>query len=87
VATLDFPSRRHGITGTNLDGERVELSFSISKQLYRCPGCRGQIPIGSEHVVVRITPKAGAAFHQHWHRDCVPSLTRELRDVQRKPRT
>jgi hypothetical protein len=80
-----LPTRRHLLTGTDFDGNSVQLEFSISKQLYRCPGCRKSIPIGSEHVFVRITEPGVGSYHQHWHRECSRALARELRDIQRRP--
>ncbi|MFN2488802.1 MAG: hypothetical protein ABR529_03500 [Actinomycetota bacterium] len=78
----DLPSRRKGIRGTDLDGNDVELSFGISKKLYRCPGCREYLPVGSEHVIARFREPSGAEYHQHWHSDCARrTLVRELRST------
>jgi hypothetical protein len=77
-----LPGRRETISGTDLDGKAIELSFGISRQLYRCPGCREAIAIGSEHIIVRITEPDSTPYHQHWHRDCARQITRELRNVR-----
>jgi hypothetical protein len=85
VAKFPLPTRRQVVTGVSFDGERVELRFSISKQLYRCPACRRSIPIGTEHIVVRIKPTQEAGYHQHWHQECVRPIVRELRNITTKP--
>ncbi len=78
-----LPTRRRNVRGTDLDGNRAELAFAISKKLYRCPSCRSSIAIGTEHVVVRWDQPDGDRFHQHWHRDCVESeLLRNLRGIE-----
>src|SRR5918992_4764334 len=64
-----LPSRRRGLTGTDLDGHRVELTVSVAKKLYPCPGCRAYIEVGTEHVLIRYVGEE-EAWHQHWHRDC-----------------
>jgi hypothetical protein len=79
VALADLPNRRYNLSGVDFDGNEIEMVFSISKKLYRCPGCGGSIPIGSEHVLLRITDTAGSRYHQHWHRDCVQRLKRDIR--------
>jgi hypothetical protein len=82
VSDPALPTRKTSLAGVDLDGNKVELSHSISKKLYRCPGCRKSIPIGSDHLLVRVTPASGGpAYHQHWHRDCTKSIVRELRGV------
>jgi hypothetical protein len=60
-----FPTRRYSITGSDLDGNAVEISFAISRKLYACPACRKPIPIGSEHVVVQKRGPGAGEFHQH----------------------
>ena len=79
--------RKRALAGTDLDGNLVELQLSIAKKLYRCPGCGGSIPIGSEHVLVRVREPQGAAYHQHWHRECATEIVRGMRSVvARRPR-
>lgn len=81
-----LPTRRRNIRGRDLDGNKAELTFAISKKLYRCPSCRRSIEIGSEHVVVRWDRTDGETFHQHWHRDCVvENLVRNLRSLRAQP--
>ena len=80
-----LPTRRQKLVGVDLDGNVVELSHSISKKLYRCPGCRESIPIGSDHVVLKLVPPGEEAYHQHWHRACVSSIIRELRNTTPRP--
>jgi len=80
-----LPTRRHSLVGTDFDDNTVELKHTISKQLYRCPGCRGPIQIGSEHVLVRIRHPDGESYHQHWHRDCTRPIVRELRGLRARP--
>ncbi len=78
-----LPDRRRGIRGTDAHGAAVWLSFSISKKLYRCPGCRRELAIGAEHALVRIVPGAGDSYHQHWHMACAHELLlRELTDLE-----
>jgi len=81
-----LPSRRWKTVGRTYEGERLELSLSVAKKLYRCPSCRGYIGIGQEHVFVRY-PDADAAWdHEHWHRDCVAGrLLRSLAESVQVP--
>ncbi len=65
---MELPTRRKSIAGTDLDGNRVELRFSISQKLYRCPACGGNIDVGEEHVLALIL--SPERFHQHWHESC-----------------
>ena len=64
-----LPSRRRGLRGADLDGRRVELTVTVGKKLYRCPGCRAYIDVGTEHVLIRYMGEE-EAWHQHWHRAC-----------------
>ena len=81
----ELPTRRQSLIGVDFDDNTIELKHTISKQLYKCPGCRGAIPIGSEHVLVRIREAGGESYHQHWHRDCTRSIVRELRGLRARP--
>lgn len=81
----DLPDRRSSLIGLTDEQDEVWLIRSISRKLYRCPGCHGEIGIGSEHVVVHYVRRGGGGEHHHWHRHCaderlVPSL-RNLRAV------
>lgn len=58
------------IEGRTYEGERLRLSLSIAKKLYRCPGCREPIGIGREHVFVSYLDADPPFDHEHWHRDC-----------------
>ena len=76
---MTMPTRRRAVTGKDLGGDHIELEVSIARKLYRCPGCRGGIEIGAEHVFLRRSPADGSSpFHQHWHKDCVRPIAREL---------
>lgn len=76
-----LPSRRRGLAGTDLDGGRVELTVAVAKKLYRCPGCRAYIDVGTEHVLIRSVGEE-EAWHQHWHRACASEFARrDLRSL------
>jgi hypothetical protein len=81
-----LPDRRRSLRGRHLDGQSVELVFSISKKPYVCPGCRAQIELGAEHVLVHFEESDGESWHEHWHRRCAHTiLIRELRDAHPTP--
>ena len=75
---MPLPSRRRPVRGNDLDGNEIELVLSIARKLYVCPGCRGSIEIGAEHVLVRRHDVSGQRYHQHWHTECARPLAREL---------
>jgi hypothetical protein len=80
-----LPDRRSSLLGLTDEQDEAWLIRSISRKLYRCPGCHGEIGIGSEHVVVHYVRRAGGGEHHHWHRRCaeddlIPAL-RNLRAV------
>jgi hypothetical protein len=81
----DLPSRRASVRGVDFDGNEVTLSWAISKQLYRCPGCREYIDVGREHVVVRVAPPSGGSYHPHRPRGCTATIKRELRSARSLP--
>jgi hypothetical protein len=81
-AVTDLPTRSQSLRGVDFDGNTVVLSFSISRKLYKCPGCYEYIPVGSEHVLVRFFEPDGDRFYQHWHRDCTRTILRELRGTE-----
>lgn len=82
----EMPTRRFNVLGTDLDGRRLELALSVSKQLYVCPSCGGHLQIGDEHVVVRVLGSGAGTYHQHWHSRCVRSaLLREMHGAKRVP--
>ena len=77
----ELPDRRTSVLGLTEDGDEAWLSRAVSQKLYRCPGCHGEIEIGSDHVVVAYVRRAGGTQHHHWHRRCaigilVPALSR-----------
>ena len=81
-----LPSVRWSLRGRNDEGDEAWLIRGISQKLYRCPGCHGEIEIGTEHTVVQFVRRLGGTDHHHWHRQCAEELLiRELRDVRRVP--
>jgi hypothetical protein len=72
----DLPDSRSSLVGVGDEGEEVVLIRSVARKLYRCPGCRGEVPIGSEHIVVRRSHPAREIRHTHWHRTCVDDQLR-----------
>jgi len=79
-----LPDTRWSLRGRTEEGDEAWLIRSISQKLYRCPGCHGEIPIGSEHVVVQYVRRLGGTEHHHWHRGCVEDLLiPELRGLNR----
>ena len=76
---MTMPTRRKPLRGKDLGGDGIELEVSVARKLYTCPGCRGAIEIGAEHVFLRRRPIDGSPpYHQHWHNDCVRAIAREL---------
>lgn len=81
-----LPSTRWSLCGTNDEGDEAWLIRSIAHKLYRCPGCHGEIDIGSEHTVVQFVLRLGGTEHHHWHRRCAEELLiPDLRGVKRVP--
>lgn len=72
----DLPNQRQSLVGVAGEGEEVVLIRAISRKPYRCPNCRQEVPIGSEHVVVRYSHPARKVKHTHWHRGCVDDALR-----------
>lgn len=82
------PNRRWSLRGVTEEGDEAWLIRSIAGKLYRCPGCHGDIPIGTEHTVVQYVLRLGGTEHHHWHRQCAEEmLLPGLRDVKRAPAT
>ncbi|HEX8958394.1 MAG TPA: hypothetical protein VF770_01080 [Solirubrobacterales bacterium] len=80
------PNRRWSLRGVTEEGDEAWLIRSIAGKLYRCPGCHGDIPIGTEHTVVQYVLRLGGTEHHHWHRQCAEEmLLPGLRDVRRVP--
>jgi hypothetical protein len=65
-----LPDTRTSLFATTDGGDEVWLIRSIAQKLYRCPGCHGEIPIGTDHVVVQYVRRLGGTEHHHWHRRC-----------------
>jgi hypothetical protein len=73
-------TRRQSLKALDLDGEPVTMSLVVAKKLYRCPGCRERMEVGSEHVLVRYE---ALSRHQHWHQSCAAEMARrELRGLR-----
>jgi hypothetical protein len=87
VADLSgLPDKRWSLRGITEEGDEAWLIRGISRKLYRCPACHGEIEIGSEHVVVQYVFRLGGTEHHHWHRRCAEELLiGELSDVRRVP--
>jgi hypothetical protein len=80
-----LPTRKHPVSGTDLDGVPVTLKLIIAKNLYVCPGCKGAIEIGQEHVLVQRMGRD--SFHQHWHTECAGAIAREIELADEKRRS
>jgi hypothetical protein len=79
----DLPDARTSLVGHTHEGDEAWVIRSISRKLYRCPGCHGEISIGSEHVIVQYVRRIGGTDHHHWHRACAFSqVLGELRGVR-----
>ncbi len=81
-----LPSIRWSLRGYDEEGNEAWLIRSIAGKLYRCPGCHGDIPIGTEHTVVQYVMRLGGTEHHHWHRQCAEEmLFPDLRELKRVP--
>ena len=81
-----LPDTRWSLRGYTAEGDEAWLIRSISQKLYRCPGCHGEIEIGSEHVVVQYVLRLGGTDHHHWHRRCAGELlAMELTRIAKVP--
>ena len=61
------------------EGDEAWLIRGVSRKLYRCPGCHGEIEIGAEHTIVQYVAGSaapstitgtGAAPKSCWCRSC-----------------
>ena len=68
------PGRRWSLRGLTEEGDEAWLIRGVSRKLYRCPGCHGEIEIGAEHTIVQYVHRLGGTEHHHWHRRCVEDL-------------
>ncbi len=77
---VDLPSRREALRAKDKNNLTVFVSFHISKKLYRCLCCRGDINIGDSHAVMSRVQLSKQYTHHHVDFGCVqekiiPSLT------------
>jgi hypothetical protein len=89
MSALDgLPDTRTSLRGLTSEGHEAWLIRAIAGKLYRCPGCHGEIAIGTDHVVVHYVRRAGGSDHHHWHRRCAEELLApELRGLSPVPAT
>lgn len=81
-----LPSVRWSLRGLNEEGDEAWLIRGISRKLYRCPGCHGEIEIGSEHTILQYVMRLGGTEHHHWHRRCAEELlVPQLQQLKRVP--
>jgi hypothetical protein len=81
-----LPSARWSLRGLTDEGDEAWLIRGISRKLYHCPGCHGDIEIGAEHTVVQYIHRLGGTEHHHWHRRCAEELLlQDLRELKRVP--
>jgi hypothetical protein len=78
-----LPDSRSSLRGLTAEGDEAWLIRGIAAKLYRCPGCHGEVEIGSDHVIVHFVRRPGGSDHHHWHRRCAEEiLLGELRGVR-----
>lgn len=83
-----LPNRKTSLTGLTDEGDEIWIIRSISQKYYLCGGCRGEIQIGDEHVVVQYVGRSGGTEHSHWHQRCAEEILfnqiRGMRQVSAK---
>ncbi|MCO5316482.1 MAG: hypothetical protein M9938_10035 [Solirubrobacterales bacterium] len=78
-----LPNRKNSLTGLTDEGDEIWIIRSISQKYYLCGGCKGEIQIGDEHVVVQYLGRGGGTEHSHWHRRCAEEiLYSQIRSVR-----
>jgi hypothetical protein len=78
-----LPDSRTSLVGLTDEGDETWLIRGVAGKLYRCPGCHGEVGIGSDHVIVQYVRRIGGTDHHHWHRRCAEELlVPELRRVR-----
>jgi len=83
---VELPSKRWSLRGVDDEGNEAWVIRGISRKLYRCPACHGDIEIGSEHAVVQYVFRLGGTEHHHWHLRCAEELLIPgLREVRKVP--
>src|SRR5215204_2607450 len=81
-----LPDKRWSVRGLTEEGDEAWVIRGISRKLYRCPSCHGEIEIGSEHVIVQYVFRLGGTEHHHWHRRCAEELLiPDLHEARRVP--
>lgn len=68
------PSKRWSLRGLDDEGHEVWLIRGVSRKLYHCPGCHGDIEIGAEHTIVQYVMRLGGTEHHHWHSRCAEEI-------------
>jgi len=81
-----LPNTRWSLRGLTEEGDEAWLIRGIARKLYRCPGCHGELEVGTEHTIVQYVRRLGGTDHHHWHRRCAEMLLiPELARLKRVP--
>jgi hypothetical protein len=85
-ASAGLPSMRWSLRGRTDEGDEAWLIRGMARKLYRCPGCHGELEIGTDHTIVQYVRRLGGTDHHHWHRQCAEELlVPQLIGIQRVP--